>query len=296
MLSKFWHWIKKYKVWLVSILALGVIYIGLPEVLRCYLPDYIINGWFDYSYKLTKAEETQGVARGLAFLLAVPIALFALILTALRTTAQTAQAKTDSDRLLAETFAKSIELLGHKQSAVRQGAIYALGKIAETNIEERAVIANTLCAFIRDSKSTEKSSTDNTEKSNTDNLAIDIEAGIKVMVRISKDLPKYNRDKRPYDLSNIHIKYADFSDANLENFNLSDSTFKTCLFEKTNFMNSNLIYTTFDDSNFQGAKFNKDTELKKANLSKVKNLTEEQIAEIMTIREEYREGLELPQP
>lgn len=295
MPSKFWHWIKnkfwtgikKYKAWLVSILALGVIYIGLPEVLCGYFPNYMITGWFDYSYNLTQTNETSGVARGLAFLLAVPVALFALILAALRTTAQTAQAKTDSDRLLAETFAKSIELLGHEQGAVRQGAIYALGKIAETNIEERTVIANTLCAFIRDSKST--------EKSNTDNLAIDIEAGIKVMVRISEDLPKYNRDKRPYDLSNIHIKYADFSDANLENFNLSDSTFKTCLFEKTNFMNSNLIHTIFDGSNFQGAKFNKDTELNETNLSKVK-LTEEQIAEIMTIKEKYREGLKLPQP
>jgi len=261
------NWLKKYKFWLV----------WTPiSIFWLFLSFCIVNIYGDST-------------RGLAFLLASPLVIVGLYFTSKRTKALESRNRIDDNRLLVETFAKSIELLGHKKSAVRQGAIYALGKIVETNIEERAVIANTLCAFVRDSKFTKKFM----DKQNY-SLAIDIEAGIKVIVRISKDLPKGGGDKRFYDLSNIYLKYADFSDADFENFNLSDSIFESCLFDKANFSNSNLINTVFGNSNFKDAEFSQDTELGKTNLSQVENLTEEQKETIMSIKEEYREGLQLP--
>lgn len=225
--------------------------------------------WFPVSFCIASYYTTS--TRGLAFLLLAPLVVVGLYFTSKRTIALESQNEIDRNRLLTETFAKSIELLGNEQPAVKQGAIYALGKIANTNQEELTVIAMTLCAFIRHNKPALDSQ--NLKKSN--NLQIDIEAAVKVIVNISKKLPKDGETK--YDLSNIYLTYADFSRANLSNFNLSDSVFKSCIFEKTKFQDSNLVNANFENSNFKGSKFNQNTELQKADFSKTQNLSQEQV-------------------
>lgn len=216
--------------------------------------------------------------RGLALLLASPLAIVGLYFSSKRTAVLESQNTIDSDRLLAETFAKSIELLGSEKKEVKQGAIYALGKIAETNPAELPVIVNTLCAFIRHNKLRQSNKAPKSDQT-TDNLAIDIEAAVKVISTISKKIElEDGRSKRKYDLSNIHLSYADFSGANLSHFNLSDSVFKKCIFENVKFFNSNLVSSKFKGSNFKGAKFDEKTETKGADFKDTK-VNEEMEAE-----------------
>jgi hypothetical protein len=50
---------------------------------------------------------------------------------------------------LTDRFTRAVEQLGNADVAVRVGGIYALGRIAEESITERAAIADTLAAYVR---------------------------------------------------------------------------------------------------------------------------------------------------
>jgi hypothetical protein len=50
---------------------------------------------------------------------------------------------------LTDRFTRAVEQLGSDDVAVRVGGIYALGRIAEESITERAAIADTLAAYVR---------------------------------------------------------------------------------------------------------------------------------------------------
>ena len=201
--------------------------------------------------------------------------------------------------MVAETFAKSIELLGHKEASVRQGAIYALGKLAgassDSDDDDLKTTVNTLCAFIRHNQprreykkcekfnnlavDIEKATQREYEKCEKfKNLGIDIEAAIKVIVKLSNKFKlDENLGETRYDLSNIYLPYADFSHAKLLNFNLSDSYFYEGIFENVDFSYGNLISSVFEESDFTGAIFNKETEIKKTDFSLTKGLNKEMI-------------------
>ncbi len=254
----FW---KKYPLWL-CVLALALI-------------------WFVLAVLLTLGFRES--TRGLAYLLAFPLVVAGLYLAYERTQSLKKQNKTDGDRLLAETFARSIELLGHRKEAVRQGAIYALGKIAEDNHSELTAIINTLCAFIRHNRLNSQliAKQGNTSRSEeydvSEHLPIDIDAAVRTIAKLTQSLNSEDDDKsknKKYDLSNTHLFLADFSNAKLVNFNLSDSYFLDCIFENTNFSNSNLVSSVFHRSDFEKATFDERTDIMKADFSKTENLDE----------------------
>ncbi len=222
--------------------------------------------------------------RGFAFLLGLPLAVSGLYLANKRTSALIFQSNTDSERLVTETFAKSIELLGHKKAAVRQGSIYALGKIAKTHKGDHPVIISSLCAFIRNgSKGIEESGDVN--QAVKARLPIDIETAIEVFkdrnIKYDKEV---SGNEFSYDLSNIIIKNADFSRANLASFNLQDSKFDECAFNKVDLTNASLIGATFMNTDFAEAIL-KDADFRTFNpetptdLSRAVNLTQFQINE-----------------
>ncbi len=257
--------LKKVSIWIIAILFVG--------------------SWGYISFCVTSIYEEA--TRGLAYLLAFPLVVAGLYLAYERTQSLKKQNKTDDDRLLAETFAKSIELLGDGSEAVRQGAIYALGKIAETNPSELIVIVNTLCAFIRHNqkrsgdetcdKSRSKKENSSESKKEDNILNIDVEAAVATIRELSKkEHFEFEKDsnRKKYDLSNIYLPYADFSRARLIDFNLSDSCFYDCVFENTDFSNSNLVGSIFHGSHFQDATFDAKTEIMKADFSETEKLDE----------------------
>ncbi len=250
---KFIKYLKDHKFWVI------------------FAPSFLL--WLPFSFWITCIYGDS--TRGLALLLAAPLVIVGLYFSSTRTKVLESENKINSDRLLNETFAKSIELLGNEQEAVRLGAIYALGKIAETNKDEFTVVVNTLCAFIRHNQSyLEYGKLDYIKKEELKKLTIDIEAAVKTIAKLTEGHDG-DINSTKYDLSNIYLCYADFRNANLSDFNLSDSWFYECIFEEVNFLNSNLIASNFEKSYFLSAKFNKETKINETDFSKAIELSEE---------------------
>jgi uncharacterized protein YjbI with pentapeptide repeats len=62
------------------------------------------------------------------------------------------QRHTEADaaaRRVTEVYAKAVEQLGSDDAAVRLGAIYALERVAQTDVNERQTIVDVLCAYLR---------------------------------------------------------------------------------------------------------------------------------------------------
>jgi uncharacterized protein YjbI with pentapeptide repeats len=54
-----------------------------------------------------------------------------------------------SERRLTELYVKAIEQLGADKAAVRHGALYALERVAQDNVDHRQTVVDVLCAYLR---------------------------------------------------------------------------------------------------------------------------------------------------
>ena len=89
--------------------------------------------------------------RGIGFFLAgIGVAPLGLWLAHHRTMSLSGQTENESARRITDAFTKAVELLGHESIAVRQGGIYALGRIAHENRKEHSKIMDIVAAYIRD--------------------------------------------------------------------------------------------------------------------------------------------------
>ena len=79
----------------------------------------------------------------------VGVAPLGLLLAHRRTVSLSAQTENEIARRVTDSLTKAVELLGHKEIAVRQGGIHALGRIAAENREEHPKIMNIIAAYIR---------------------------------------------------------------------------------------------------------------------------------------------------
>ena len=59
------------------------------------------------------------------------------------------KAVTEKEKAVTEAFAKSVELLGNKREAARQGGIYALGRLAGDNPDLHPMIMDIVASYIR---------------------------------------------------------------------------------------------------------------------------------------------------
>ena len=83
------------------------------------------------------------------FLAGAGIAPLGLWLAHQRTASLSGQTENETARRITDAFTKAVELLGHESIAVRQGGIYALGRLAFENTEERPKIMDIIAAFVR---------------------------------------------------------------------------------------------------------------------------------------------------
>ena len=193
-------------------------------------------------------------------------------------------------------FTKSIELLGRKEAALRQGGIYSLGGIAKDNRNLHPTIMRIMTSYIQEK-------TYNMGRlfkiSSSQRMSLDVKAAIDVLKdrRINYDQPLKD-DKKPsqFDLSNSCISDGDFSFIELSHTDFSDSVMSGCCFDqatlsnssfvsskfcKSTFIDSTLKNCEFRDTKFHGCDF-KDCDLsgskfENCNLADVRNLTQEQI-------------------
>ena len=93
-----------------------------------------------------KPELLRGIG---LFMLGVGVAPLGLYLAYNRTESLKLQANTEKGKAVTEAFAKSVELLGNKREAARQGGIYALGRLASDNPNLHPMIMDIVASYIR---------------------------------------------------------------------------------------------------------------------------------------------------
>lgn len=93
-----------------------------------------------------EAELLRGIG---FFLLGIGVAPLGLYLAYNRTESLKLQTETEKEKAVTEAFAKSVELLGNKREAARQGGIYALGRLAGDNPTLHPMIMDIVASYIR---------------------------------------------------------------------------------------------------------------------------------------------------
>ena len=191
----------------------------------------------------------------------VVIAPLGFILASIRTKISERQLINEKRRRIGEEFTSSVELLGHKTAAVRQGGIYALGALANEEKEKYGTIIKIVASYIRETK----------KETETDEPVIapdgiDIEAALSV-IKSRNDLLDIKSDKEGeyvFDLSNACIRNGDLSNTVLSKINMSDFIAKDCVFKGTKFINTNMVAAQFSKCDFTESDFSN------AQLSKAK--------------------------
>lgn len=242
-------WKKYWKIllgvlWLLIVVTLAVCITVLETQIL------IVNG---------RPELLRGVG---FFLLGVGVAPLGLFLAYNRTEALKLQAETEKQKAVTEAFAKSVELLGNKREAARQGGVYALGRIAKDNSGYHPMIMDIVASYIRqESRRWFNSEWEKRGESKTvdeiinelrlGSMPMDIEAAVAVIRERNTDHDKKLEDKKYLlDLSNAYILNADFSNTSLIRVNFSDSVMVNCNFDKTDLSRSNIVAANFSRSSF----------------------------------------------
>ena len=189
---------------------------------------------------------------------------FGLYLAHKRTDTLMQQTKNDGKRIISEEFSRSVVLLGNKKASVRQGGIYALGRLAKDDEEMHDTIMKIICSFVRGTKGTGE------EKPIAKPNGTDIEAALYV-------IRERKITQSRLDISNSILENGDLSNTNLVNSNLSDIDATGCIFKGTNFTKANLVSAKFGGGcDFGNAKFDQ-ADVSNADLSKEDSITQEQV-------------------
>lgn len=210
-----------------------------------------------------KPELLRGIG---LFLLGAGIAPLGLYLAYNRTDSLKLQAGTEKEKAVTEAFAKSVELLGNKREAARQGGIYALGRLATEHPSLHPMIMDIVASYIRQESRNrffkEKSEREKKKGSliekdeliddlRSEPMPMDIEAAIAVIRERKIEHDKKLREGEDFlDLSNAYIFNANFSNTRLSRVNFSDSVMVDCFFDETDLSESNFIESNFGGSSF----------------------------------------------
>ena len=282
-------------------IACGIIWLVLIVIPLIFSPELL-------DLKI-KPESLRGLG---LYLLGAGIAPLGLYLTHSRTKSLRIQTDTEKIKNVTDAFAKSVELLGNKSAAARQGGIYALDKIVQDNPEKYHItVIKIMASYIRKESKEDYDKFRSNVRSNFYIMSADIEAAIDVIRQRNfhqkqevEDKEKLNLKRYTFflDISNTHLTYADFSGTDLSKTNFSDSYLSGCIFyntdlldssfrssiinralftksilKKCEFKNANLRECDFEECDFEGCELDGAT-FKNCNLSKAKNLTQEQIS------------------
>ena len=191
------------------------------------------------------------------FFAGVGVAPLALLLAYQRTKSLSDQTGNETARRITDAFTKAVELLGHGEVAVRQGGIYALGRLAKEHKGEHPKIMDIVAAYIRQKNPVPKGAAAYAANMSAPadlRVGIDIEAAIAVLRDRNIQFDPREPEGQPgFDLSNCYLHNVSFVGANLMHVNLSDCLFVGCLFDGADLTNANMIGSVFPKSEFQSA-------------------------------------------
>ncbi|MEM9483142.1 MAG: pentapeptide repeat-containing protein [Cyanobacteria bacterium P01_F01_bin.116] len=191
---------------------------------------------------------------------------------------------------ITERFSIAVEQLGHEQTAVRIGGIYALERIAQDSPRDYWSIMEVLAAFVRDQRSLEA---DEKIAQTPITYDKDIESAIMVIGRRNTNLDPEGlslylsySDLRGISFfkdnhSNVRFVGSDLREAYFLLSNLQNARFWKATLTNAKFNKANLNGARLEDADLQGVDFSKclleGAHLKGANLKGASGLTIEQI-------------------
>ena len=221
--------------------------------------------------------DTEWIRAAGFFLAGVGAAPLGLWLAHQRTASLASQTENEIARRVTDSFTKAVELLGHAEIAVRQGGIYALGRIAAENREEHPKIMSIIAAYIRhrsrayvneEYKDKTKPFLDKEKSLPWDEFIenhiskhpspIDLEAAVAVICgrNTAFDIPPANGASF-LNLSGVFLFRINFNGASLEQVDFTGSILRNCMFRNAKLNDAIMRRADFTDSIFYKADMSK---------------------------------------
>ena len=237
---------------------------------KFWIPLLLGIGWLVVSTLLLGVlsffADTEWIRAAGFFLAGVGVAPLGLWLAHRRTASLSSQTENEIARRVTDSFTKAMELLGHAEIAVRQGGIYALGRIAAENREEHPKIMSIIAAYIRHrsrayveeehKKENKSPSWDEFIKNHISQRPspIDLEAAVAVIRgrNTAFDIPLV--EGVPFlDLSGVFLFRINFAGASLEQVDFTGSILRKCIFQNAKLNDAIMHGANFTDSKFYEA-------------------------------------------
>ncbi|MBO3732780.1 pentapeptide repeat-containing protein [Glycomyces niveus] len=162
-----------------------------------------------------------------------------------------AEAQYDAEqRRITEQYVKAVELLGHESASVRLAGLYALDRLGRNHPEQRQMISEVWCAYLRRRYRPPRAVLLGTSADDALDLQFDGEAGpggadelealdeYEVRATAQRLLARHLRDPRPAELRNgerppASEEYWDLQRIDLTKATLVSMDFRDCVFPRT---------------------------------------------------------------
>jgi hypothetical protein len=170
------------------------------------------------------------------------------------------QLRTAREGQITDRYTKAVDQLGNKELAVRLGGIYALQRIARDSKDDRATIAEVLCAYARSVERDPRTEQD-LESHTFEKRAPDVQAALTVLAewwrRVGgepewRDL--HGADFQDARLDRARLSHAHFYDAQLQGAKLRGARLVEANFSRAQLQNADLREADLTGANFYGAK------------------------------------------
>jgi hypothetical protein len=207
--------------------------------------------WGDEFWDAKNGEGVRDLVLAATTLLGALIGLAGYLLLAVRTNAVQRQTELQREAQITDRFTKAVEQLGHKQVAVRLGAIYALERIAKDSERDFETIMETLAAYIREMSPWAKNGDSEAKPGN------DVIAALAVLVRSIPDDHSLRQGTRQSgtDLRRTNFSGIDFPNANFSGFLFDESNFEDSFLREANFRRASLNNIAASRADLLGADF-----------------------------------------
>ncbi|MGU9963282.1 MAG: pentapeptide repeat-containing protein [Candidatus Halichondribacter symbioticus] len=211
----------------------------------------------------------RSISLSIAGSITLLITILGVVLTLIRNLLTRQQNRTDEERLVTEQISRAVEQMGaYKQGVgeksyepnieVRLGGLYSLQRIMKDSPKDEETIAKIFYAYVR-----ENTKKDETKEKNTQ-PRVDVQTALDVIGQFNRMWKEQNKEI-PQEIR----------------LNFSNANFAGYFFTDINFSGADLFYADLENANLEGVDLSGailfGANLTNADLSKVKNLTQEQI-------------------